>query len=63
MIQVDPRTRSALWGLFGVVVGAGWLAYGILGHGNRVFPTVVLILTIVLSGVATFLVRVRTPQG
>jgi hypothetical protein len=60
MIQVDPRTRSALWGLIGVVLAAGWVAYGTLGGGNQVFLTVMLVLTIVLAGVATFLVRVRT---
>jgi hypothetical protein len=62
MIQVDPRTRSAMWGLFGVVLAAGWVAYGMLGNGSQVFLTVMLILTIVLGGVATFLVRVRTPN-
>jgi phage-related minor tail protein len=58
MIEVDPRTRSALYGLIGVVLAAGWVAYGVLG-GGQVFLAIMLVLTIVLGGVATFVVRVR----
>lgn len=61
MIEVDPRTRSALWGLFGVLLGAGWVAYGIVGAENQVFLAVMVVLSIVLAGVATFVVRVRKP--
>jgi uncharacterized membrane protein HdeD (DUF308 family) len=62
MIEVDPRTRSALWGMIGVVLGAGWIAFAMLGDGNQVFLTVMLILSILLSGVATFVFRVRMPR-
>jgi hypothetical protein len=62
MIEVDPRTRSALWGLIGVVLAAGWVAFAMLGEGNQVFLTVMLILSIVLSSVATFVFRVRMPR-
>jgi hypothetical protein len=62
MIEVDPRTRSALWGLVGVVLAAGWVAYGMLGDGNQVFLTAMLVLTIILGGVVTFVVRVRIPR-
>jgi len=58
MIEVDPRTRSSLYGLIGIILAAGWVAYGTLG-GGQVFLTIMLVLTIVLGGVATFLFRSR----
>ena len=60
MIQVDPRTRSAIMGLAVIILGAGWVAYGLLADGNRVFLAIMLILTIVLGAGAAFLVRSRT---
>jgi hypothetical protein len=62
MIQVDPRTRSALWGPIGAVLAAGWVAYAMLGNGSHVFLTVMLVLTIILGGVGTYFVRVRLPN-
>jgi hypothetical protein len=61
MIQVDRRTRSAVWGLIGVLLAAGWATYGILG-GNQVFLAVMVALSIVLTGIATFVFRVREPM-
>jgi hypothetical protein len=61
MIEVDPRTRSAMWGFFAVLLGAGWAAYGIVGGESQVFLAVMVALSIVLAGVATFVVRVRRP--
>ena len=60
MIQVDPRTRSSLVGLTAIILGAGWVAFGLLGDGNRVFLTIMLILTIVLGSGVIFFVRSRT---
>jgi hypothetical protein len=59
MIEVDPRTRSAIMGLAVIILGAGWVAYGILADGNRTFLAIMLILTIVLGAGAAFLVRSR----
>jgi hypothetical protein len=61
VIEVDPRTRSALWGLIGVILGAGWVAYGMLGNGSQVFLTIMVVLSIVLAGLATFGLRSRKP--
>ena len=61
MIEVDPRVRSSLWGLIGIVLGAGWVAYGLAGNGSRVFLTVMVVLSIVLVGLATFVLRSRKP--
>lgn len=58
MIQVDPRTRTSIWGLVAVVLAAGWVAYGILG-GGQVFLVVMVVLSILLGGAALFLVRTR----
>jgi hypothetical protein len=60
VIQVDPRTRSSLVGLTAIILGAGWVAFGLLGDGNRVFLTIMLILTIVLGSGVIFFVRSRT---
>jgi hypothetical protein len=62
MIQVDPRTRSAMWGFFGILLAAGWAAYGIIGGESQVFLAVMVALSIVLVGVAVFVVRVRQPE-
>jgi hypothetical protein len=59
MIEVDPRTRSSLVGFVAIIIGAGWVAYGLLGDGNRVFLTVMLLLTIVLGSGVIFFVRSR----
>jgi hypothetical protein len=58
MIQVDPRTRTSIWGLVAVVLAAGWVAYGILG-GGQVFLVVMVVLSILLGGAAVFLVQTR----
>lgn len=60
MIEVDPRTRSSIMGLTAIILGAGWVAYGLLGNGNTVFLAIMLILTILLGAGAVFLVRSRT---
>jgi hypothetical protein len=63
MIEVDPRTRSSIWGLVAVLLGAGWAAYSISGGaGNpQVFLTVMVVLSILLAGGVAALVRKRTP--
>ena len=60
MIQVDGRTRSSIWGLIGLVLAAGWVAYGMLGNGNQVFLTIMVILTMVLGAGAALLLRSRS---
>ncbi|HEY7122925.1 MAG TPA: hypothetical protein VH540_03140 [Ktedonobacterales bacterium] len=61
MFQVDRQVYSALWGLCGLLLAAGWVAYGMLG-GDRIFLTVMVILSMVLFGGLGFLVR-RRPLG
>jgi apolipoprotein N-acyltransferase len=59
MVEVDPRTRSTIWGLVVIILGAGWVAYGFLGNGNTVFLAIMVILSIVLGAGAAFFVRTR----
>jgi len=59
MIQADGRTRSSIYGLIGLVLAAGWVAFGMLGNGNQVFLTVMVILTMVLGAGAALLLRNR----
>ena len=61
MIEVQPRTRAAIWGLTGAVLAAGWAAYGITG-GGTIFLAIMVAATILLGAVATFIVRVREPS-
>jgi hypothetical protein len=61
MIEVEPRTRGALWGLVGAVLAAGWATYGITG-GSTTSLAIMVAATIILGAVATFLVRVRQPS-
>ena len=58
MIQVSPQTRSSLYALVGVILAAGWAAYGILG-GGQVFLAFMVVLTILLGSGIAALVRVR----
>jgi hypothetical protein len=60
MIEVDPRIRSSLIGLVAIIIGAGWVAYGLLGNGNKVFLTIMLLFTILLGSGVIFFVRGRT---
>ena len=61
MIEVEPRTRAAIWGLTGAVLAVGWAAYGIIG-GGTIFLAIMVAATIMLGAVATFIVRVREPS-
>ena len=63
MIEVTPQTRNALRGLLGVILAAGWVAFAIIGNGSTVFLTVMIVLTILFGGLATYGVRVpRNPN-
>jgi hypothetical protein len=59
MIEVDGRTRSSLYGLVGVLLGAGWIAYGIIGNNSKTFLVIMIILTVVLPSLITFVLRAR----
>lgn len=61
MFQVDRQVYSALWGFCGVLMAAGWAAYGLL-EGGTVFLTVMVVLSIVLFGGMAVLVK-RRPLG
>ncbi len=58
MIEVDPRTRGAIFGLVAILLAAGWAAYGILS-GGQVFLAIMVVLSILLVGGAAVLMRVR----
>jgi hypothetical protein len=58
MFRIDPRAHSAVWGLIVIVLGAGWATLGLTG-GNRVFLTVMVVLSIVLVGGAIALLGRR----
>jgi hypothetical protein len=61
MVEVDPRVRSSLFGLLGVILGAGWVLYGIVGNGDRTFLAIWIVLTILLPSIVTFGLRSRPP--
>ena len=59
MFQVDPQTRSIMWGIVVIVLGAGWIAFGLLGNRNTIFLATMLIVTVVLGATVAFFVRNR----
>lgn len=61
MVQVDPRVRSSLFGLIGIILGASWVLYGIVGIEDRTFLAILLVLTILLPSIVTFGLRNRPP--
>jgi hypothetical protein len=62
MIRVGSSTYAAVWALVGLVLGAGWVAYGMLGDGNQVFLTVMIVASMLL-GAGTAIVVKRRPEG
>jgi hypothetical protein len=59
MIRVDRRSYTSIWALIAVLLAAGWAAYGIIGGGNPIFLTLMVVATIILGGGAAVLVRPR----
>jgi LPXTG-motif cell wall-anchored protein len=62
MIRVSSTTYSAIWSLVGLLLGAGWVAYGILGEDNNVFLTVMIIASM-FGGAGTAIVFKRRHRG
>ena len=62
MIEVQPQTRTAIFGLVAIILAAGWAAYGLIGDSNQLFLTIMVVLTILLGAGAAVLVRARAPQ-
>lgn len=62
MFQLNQQSRGAIWGLIALILGAGWVAYGMLGNGNQVFLTIMVILSMVLAGGAALLLRTPPTQ-
>jgi len=50
------KNMKTWWGFIGVVLGAGWAAYGILG-GGKVFLAVMVVASSVLGGGMAMLSR------
>ena len=42
------------------MLAAGWVAFGMLGNGNQIFLTIMVILTMVLGAGAALLLRTRS---
>jgi hypothetical protein len=59
MIRVDGRTFASVLAFIGVLLGAGWVAYGMLGNGDQVFMTIMIVATIVLAGGAAVLMKTK----
>jgi hypothetical protein len=62
MIPVDRPTRFAIWGMVAIVLTAGWVAFGMLASDSQLFLVTMVVVSILLGGVAVFLVRTRTPS-
>jgi hypothetical protein len=60
MIRVDGRSYRSIWALIVILLAAGWAAYGLIGDGSAIFLTIMVVLTIVLSGGAAVLLRARS---
>jgi hypothetical protein len=59
MIRVDRRSYGSLWAFIAILLAAGWAAYGLIGGGNAIFLTLMVVATIILGGGAAVLVRPR----
>jgi hypothetical protein len=57
MQSMSRQNRGTIWALIGLILGAGWVAYGLLGSGNQVFLTVMILATMLLAGGAAILLR------
>lgn len=59
MIRVDRRSYTSIWALIAILLAAGWAAYGLIGGGNPIFLTLMVVATIILGGGVAVLVRPR----
>jgi len=62
VFQVEDSTYRAMWQLLGLIMVAGWIAFGIIGHGNKVFLAIMVIYTVVAFAGFSALVR-RRPRA
>jgi hypothetical protein len=62
MIRVDRRSYGSIWGLVVILLAAGWAAYGLIGNGDTLFLTIMVVATIVLGGGVAMLVRSKNAQ-
>ncbi|HEY7022740.1 MAG TPA: hypothetical protein VH349_16605 [Ktedonobacterales bacterium] len=59
MIRVDRRSYGSIWAFVAILLAAGWAAYGLIGGGNAIFLTLMVVATIILGGGVAVLVRPR----
>jgi hypothetical protein len=59
MIRVDRRSYTSVWAFIAILLAAGWAAYGLIGGGNPIFLTLMVVATIILGGGAAVLIRPR----
>jgi hypothetical protein len=59
MIRVDRRSYRSIWAFVAILLAAGWAAYGLIGSGNAIFLTLMVVATIIVGGGIAVLVRPR----
>jgi hypothetical protein len=60
MIQVSTQAYRAIWAFMGILIGAGWAAFGIVGGENQVFLAIMVVISMVLGGGTAVLLRRRS---
>jgi hypothetical protein len=60
MIQVNAQAYGAIWAFVGILIGAGWAAFGIVGGENQIFLAIMVVITMVLGGGTAVLLRRRS---
>ena len=60
MQRISKQNVGTIWALIGLILAAGWVAYGFLGNGSQVFLAVMVIATMLLGGGAAILLRGRS---
>jgi hypothetical protein len=59
VIQVNGSTFTAIWRLSALALGAGWVVFAFVGRGSQVFLVVMIVLSMVLGGGITAVLRRR----
>ena len=62
MFEISDSAYRAIWQLLALILVAGWIAFGMLGHGNKVFLAIMVIYTVVAFAGFGALVR-RRPRA
>lgn len=60
---MNDSTYRAIWQLLGLILVAGWIAFGMLAHGNKVFLAIMVIYSVVAFAAFSTLVKRRPRAG